>query len=483
MRTNSSFHHDNVNTITDGHRVLDISNQKRDFLYTKSKFQAKAQEISYELIFEKMVPALINSMEQNVSHHLTAAALRASRNPSLNSTTKPSADEISAEILFDNTFVKVNNKNINRETILKKTKQSRISQQPLSIGIPLFSRKPVSPVKNRGYSPDIGDIYSIIRCAELMKLLSWFQEQDVCLNIFSDGFKYQRACGTPDENILDYQNGLRFWIEALEINNYVKIINYEDHLAMTLGRELYSLREKEYFTTYLKFAADLKRHFDPRFLHRSFHNIERSSPYGAEIKYVFYSIASSVYYQSGHLGKNIVNKHDLAQYIFVDYLAEIHLASLGNISHYLPDKLLSLSLLEETWEATLKYVSISLTDRHLDVWNKIQPSGIKLSIHGKPGEIQLRPTNSKFLTMTAQHSVGGVVKTKMGTKITCEYRIEREAAGEIPVILAGSKNKNVFSKKPPDTIKKMIRSGQPFCYVPDKTEDIQKIISGSYIDA
>ncbi|HDJ1439497.1 TPA: L-tyrosine/L-tryptophan isonitrile synthase family protein [Serratia rubidaea] len=473
----------NITPITNGHRALAISSDIKNSLYTESEFRKKSSKVSTEFIFEKVVPSLINAMEQNVAHRLTAAAVRAGHNVSLYGVDKAGASEIATEILFDAKLTKCIEKNVNRSAVHQKIKYLKSSNQPLLIGLPLFSRKPVSPIKNRGHLPDIGDIHSIMRCAEIAKLLSWVHDYDIHLSIFADGFKYQRACGTPDAMISDYQASLRFWAAKLGIDKYIKIINYEDAVSHTLGPEQTRFRDEVFLNTYHQLHANTAPLFNPDSLHNSLRDIEANVPHGCELRYIFFSIASSVFYQTSDLGNRIIRRCDLAQSTFAKFLAELHGELQGNTSRFTSNRDVIASLIFEAWDAALKYVAISLTDRKLDVWRQLQPEGIKLTIHGKPGEIQIRPTNSKLPTMTAQHAVGGLAPTKAGVKVTCEYRIEREAAKEIPVLLENAPSHHKSGGYVPSLMRKMIGSEQPFCYVPENVDNIHKLLSGNYTDA
>lgn len=473
----------NVTPISNGNRALEISDRNIHSLYTEGEFRKKALAIPSDFIFEKIVPSLINLMEQNIAHRLTSAALRANHNNSIYGVKKAGITEISTEILFDPKLTKVIKNNASRESIHRKIKGLYDNKKSLSIGLPLFSRKPISPIKNRGYLPDIGDIHSLMRCAEFAKLLSCIHDYDIHLNIFADGFKYQRACGTPYNIICDYQTSLRFWAEKLGIDKYIKIINYEDILTDTLGVDYIRYREEIFLDTYYELYKNSKFLLNPTSLCTSFHSIESQLPHGQELRYIFSSIASSVFYRADNLGDRIIRKDDIAQNIFTEFMARLHVELQRKTYKHTSNKEIIEELIFETWDAALKYVAISLTDRKLNVWQKLQPNGIKLTIHGKPKEIQIKPTNSKFPAMTAQHSVGGLRATRSGAKITCEYRIEREASREIPILLENISGSLQTSSYLTPTIRKMIASEQPFCYVPANIDNIYSFLSGAYTDA
>ncbi|MGJ8525853.1 hypothetical protein LMG33818_001600 [Halomonadaceae bacterium LMG 33818] len=472
----------NVTPITNGNRVLDMAERKKDLLYTACEFRKKALTVSTEFIFEKTIPQLVNLMERNVAHRLTNAAMRATRNSSIYNVKKAGALEIATEILFDSKIIKVAADKNSRSYVHKKLKFLDNNSLTLSIGLPLFSRKPISPVKNRGHLPDIGDIHSLMRCAELAKLLSWMYDYDVHLDIYADGFKYQRACGTPDNIISDYQEGLKFWAIKLGIDNYIRVIDYEKAVINTIEDEKKDFREAMFLDTYHFLYKQSESFFSPNDLKKSFHHIVSNVSHGSELRYIFFSIASSVFYKTENLGFCLIQRDDVAQQNFTEFLAILNLELKGNIGKITSRSTLVESMILEVWNAALKYVAISLTDRQLDIWHKLQPEGIKLTIHGKPDEIQIRPTNSRFPAMTSQHSVGGLKFTKTGTKITSEYRIERESDKEIPVLFEKSSceiNNNYDS----NIIKRMKILDQPFCYVPANINDLYDSLSGSFTDA
>jgi hypothetical protein len=113
----------------------------------------------------------------------------------------------------------------------------------------------------------------------------------------------------------------------------------------------------------------------------------------------------------------------------------------------------------EAWEAAVRYTAISLTDRSLGVWRLLNPDGLKFTIHSKVGEIRFVPTTSEFLSMTAQHCVGGIKRSPRGSRLTFVCRLERESCNEYPVTLRND------TAAPVAPIQKMSEARQPICYL------------------
>ena len=123
----------------------------------------------------------------------------------------------------------------------------------------------------------------------------------------------------------------------------------------------------------------------------------------------------------------------------------------------------------EAWASALRYVAISNTDRQLDVWRAISGESIKFTIHPKKNEIHFIQSSPEYANMTAQHCVGGIKKDASGIKVTFSYRIERETAGEYPILLGACDN-----PMSPDTTNELSRTRQPICYASGEIDDPQQ---------
>ncbi|MFZ7239331.1 L-tyrosine/L-tryptophan isonitrile synthase family protein, partial [Avibacterium avium] len=156
------------------------------------------------------------------------------------------------EALCDSEFFKKDTFLTEKEFIISNIKSSIDFHKEINLIIPIFSRKPLSPIKNNGVNPDLGEINSLLRFYSLAKLITNLSEVKCNFIILSDGHKYNRACLTPKYIVDNYQRSLRYWIRELSLSDYVKFFDYEewiqkdkDHNWLNIREELYKSKYKE----------------------------------------------------------------------------------------------------------------------------------------------------------------------------------------------------------------------------------------------
>jgi len=205
------------------------------------------------------------------------------------------------------------------------------------------------------------------------------------------------------------------------------------------------------------------------------------------LSFTYYSIATSVFYRTADLGLRLISHEDTAQDVYIKVIGGIA-ERIDCCSQTVPmatptsseEMETALEIRQEIWDAAIRYVAISLADRSLQVWDSLLSDGVKLTIHGKLGEIQFRPTNSAFLSMTAQHCVGGIKQVPSGVKVTYSYRLERESQGQIPVVFDHIDfDHNGLGDHP---IAALVRSGQPICYLESSIADPKIALADYFTD-
>ena len=407
--------------IGQGHRAIDLARRPGVRLYSKGEFQRVAETVSAAFWTDTFIPLLRRAASERIASRLTAAAKRAHANAGTYGVAAIGAAELATEVIFDSHLVKPRQEFQSRIDIYRDFAALRKSRANLCLALPLFSRKPVSPVKNRGHYPDLAEIASLLRCYQLAALLSWAYDEEVRFLVFADGVKYRRACGTPLSQIRTYQQALRFWCTELRIGDLVEIVDYEDAVHAALGTEETERREARYRAYRDELHARYGRHFDPRTPAESLAVIERISAEGEQLGYIFRSLAASVHYRTGNLAERVTQHEDAAAERYITYLAHL-LDPAGDTAEE------DLALRAEAWGAATRYVAISMVDRELEIWSLINPAGVKLTTHAKPGEVELLPTRNPNLT--AQHCVGGIARSLTGSKVTNRYRLEHESRGD-----------------------------------------------------
>lgn len=477
-RADNSFH-----LISDGHRAVELAGKPGAHLYTQAEFRGTAQSVSPEFWMDTFIPLLRRFSSERVAARLTAAAKRARTHVDTYQAGELGPAELATEIFFDRQLTRPREQFRSRASLHCHLRSLRESRARLRIGLPLFSRKPVSPVKNRGPYPDLAEIASLLRCHELAAMLSWVYDEEVEFLIFADGMKYRRACRTAMSRVQWYQDGLRFWSDQLGIGDLVKIVDYEDALSSALGVDDTWRRESRYEEYCAQMAATYGRYFDPYDPKSSLAAIGEMSPEGAQLAYTFRSIASTVSYQTDELTERVVRGEDEAACQYLTYIGNVFvdLRSAPSGTSSLVDVARDVELRTEAWQAAICYVAISLVDRELDVWSLINPAGVKMTIHGKSGEIQIRPTRSEYTGVTAQHSVGGITHSSKGNKITFSYRLQHESGGDTPVLFDGPAS-SAGREGIPTLIQAMAVDQQPICYVSSTGRAPLEILSDCVAD-
>ncbi len=147
---------------------------------------------------------------------------------------KPTRVDIFAEAFYDPHFFKNSAKFVDYQILKSSISRSIEMNGHVEILFPIFSRKPISPIKNCGYYADLAEIATILRMASLSKILHNTLGKRVIFTVLADGKKYNRACKTPDFIVDEYQKSLQFWIDYLKLDDLVSIVDYERRVLASI---------------------------------------------------------------------------------------------------------------------------------------------------------------------------------------------------------------------------------------------------------
>lgn len=317
--------------------------------------------------------------------------------------------------------------------------------------MPILSRKPLSPIKNKGIYPDLGEINTLLRIYSISKIISILSNCECQFIILSDGNKYRRACLTNKKIVDDYQKSLKYWIDKLKLSQHIKLIDYEEYIH---SQKTNNLTEERNFL-YNKKLQELSNTFDNFFNPKDLNTLTKLynlNSLSHQLHYTFWSIITSVNYNNLFSIDNDISlyKNNEIQNFYISFISSLHLPVekairshifrkdiIGEISHYKTELLVEMR--KSAWEAAKRYVAISLTDRELNLLN-INNNLLKFTIHGKSNEFNFISTNRKNISITAQHSVAGFDFTS--GEVNYKYRIEREHNLEQAIYI-----KNSFSRE------------------------------------
>lgn len=472
--------------ISNGHRILDTCSRDDMKLYDQHSFDRNAIRLPYQVWIENILASIRQSTNDTLSTRLLALIKRTRKNLTLYNAKHAGPAELITEFFFDKIFFKVKEAHFSKQLMHHKIRSLLQQKKPLSLCLPLFSWKPVSPVKNAGYLPDFAEIASLARCYKVAHILSEIYPHEVRFNIYADGSKYRRACFTPHYMVAGYQKGMHYWNQQLGTAHLVNIIDYESAVLNAIGREKVEERKRLYHNRLRELTDKYTEHFDPHHIMDSIERVRLMDSTGEQIAFTLLAILSIVYYKHETLALPLLKRDDAASQFYLFYLQSITKDIRIMTDKQIPSQLhgdyrthfrnIMIDMRIQAWFAALKYAATSITDRRLDMWNKIDPDQIKLTIHGKAGEIKFITTNSACMTLTAQHTVGGIRRKEEHMKADFIYRIERETKGERPVMLDG-----MGGILPPDSpLMQMYTLRQPICYV-DQSVSIYELLH-DYLD-
>jgi hypothetical protein len=433
--------------ISSGHRLLKLVREKRLQLYTEAEFLGRMIYSDPGYWIDTFVPALLTSISEHVTCRVNAAIRRARKNAAAYDVKKVGVAEHITEVFYDNCWYKVREENVPRKILRQQIQRILDRGEPIELIFPIFSRKPFCPLKNRGLYPDLGEIYSLARCTEATQTANILSPTGCRLTLLADGLKYNRACRTPDEVVSAYQSALGAWKSLIVDDRVVRLVDYEQWVTEHLRQDLLSARLPLYAQRVEDLDLRFRPIFDPLAPAESLRSIEQMSDVGRQLTFTFWSIATSVNYRrlfSPAQDENVIRNYfsDEIQRLYVYFIASLHkplrnlvvprefFPSFGSLG---PRDFCELfcALSQEAFEAAIRYVAISLVDRDLKILREICPNAIKLTIHGKPGELHLLSASHRDCSITAQHSTGGFATGVINLK----YRLDREANEEVPVLL------------------------------------------------
>lgn len=455
-----------VSQISSSHRLIELTSQIRHRLnfipFSNSLF------ISQEFFLNEVLKKIIDKTELIFQNRFQSIIKRIERVSNRNK-----YDSI-IEVLYDNDLFKNSMAFNTRSFIIHNIKECIKYNGFLNLIIPIFSRKSLSPIKNQGTNPDLGEIYSLIRFYSLAKLITEISGIKCRVSILSDGNKYRRACLTPLEIINNYQNSLRFWIDKLELSEYVSLFDYEEWIK----RDQCWMEERS--SMYRKKYDDLSLKYDKFF---DFWDLNKIKYINIDLEwkqlcYTFFSIITSVNYESIFNQKfiNDVYFNKDIQNFYISFISslDMNIKDITN-SHLFRYELIGdfyfnkedivSTMRKEAWEASKRYVSISLVDREIDTLFLEKNYFLKCTIHRKEKEFNFISTSKKDYCRTAQHSVAGLDNN---LNLSYRYRIERDTKQEKRIYFEFDYNtKNTFNP-----MNLLSVSNQPIYYISNIRKEI-----------
>ncbi|MBI2790872.1 MAG: L-tyrosine/L-tryptophan isonitrile synthase family protein [Gammaproteobacteria bacterium] len=434
--------------VISAHFMHDINQQSNLHLYSLQEFSKNALTVDVSLIFERLIPTLIDASDKFIKERVSAVKIRAKKNFTLyglNSPNNIDVPEMITEIMFDRQFIKGPRSNTSRLMLYEKIKKLIEDKKPIKMVILALPYKSSSPLKCRGDMPDLAEVNFLLELVEVAKTIDFIYRNDIknsnntmgAFTVICDGSRFNTFLNEHNEKIEQYQEHLRWWIKKLGISNYVEIFDYQNVIANYLSQDLQlekkAIRERV-FHHYTNLMVPL---LDPYHMSQTMNKAiavdpdpEMCNPEGRYIplfKSLIYIVKYTALSTYADLhAKNYVDLYqELTRHIFEPYI-ELSKSDLVQVENFIsnpllksptPEKLLEYlrqSMLREAWHAAIHYMAEIRSDRDLSKEPIITcfPDHIRWTIHAKPGQVAILATTAFGFQVQPWHGVGVLKRTK-----------------------------------------------------------------------
>jgi len=455
-------------------------------LYSDQEFSKIALPVTSKLIFDHLIPSLLEASDKFVLERASAAKIRVKENYKeygMRSAKEVGLAEMITEVMFDRQFLKGAKSNFPRIALVQKVRAIVEQNKPIKMVIPALPYKSSSPLKTRGLMPDVSEINFLLGLFELVKTIECIYREKIptsesplaIFTVICDGSRFNRFLNESDETITNYQKKLHWWIEQLLLSNYIKILDYQqviaNHLPKKMQCDKMEIRKKvlEYYSELMNPLLNPAHMFhsinkaieldpDPETCHPE----GRFIPLFKSLIYIVrYKTLSN--YAALH-GENYDSLYiDLTRHIFEPYM-ELSECEYQLVEQFIlkdqvenrPTQLqileyLRCSMLHEAWNATINYLAEIRSDRDLDEEpiSACFPDYIRWTIHAKAGQLAILTTTAFGDPIQPWHGVG-VFKFTKNNKIKL-YTLPisfLEYLGATPITLIDTEQESNESVQP-----------------------------------
>lgn len=472
--------------VISSHFMHNINQNLNLMLYNPIDFSKRALLINANMIIERLLPSLIATSEQFIVKRASAAKIRARKNfieYGFSAEEQVGLSEIITEVMFDRQFLKGPKSNCSRLILSKKIKALVEKQEPIKMVIPALPYKSSSPLKSRGTMPDLSEINFLLGLAEIVKtIILIYQEEMPTSNktmakftVISDGSRFNAFLNESNETIKAYQDQLRWWVDKLNILDYVEIFDYQFVIENYLPKAFYFEKKIIKEKVYQQYTDLMTPLFKPCNLLQMICKAieldpdpESCNPDGRFIP-LFKSLIYIVRYKTlrkyaeCNEDKYVALYSELIRHIFEPYtvLNEVDFAVVKAFmanphQKKRPEQIqcyeyLRQTMLYEAWQATINYIAEIRSDRDLvlDPIATCFVDYIRWTIHAKAGQMAILTTTATGDPIQPWHGAGVFKLTKNNKiKIYTLPALLLEGEGAIPVIIANDGGECMIKDQP-----------------------------------
>lgn len=423
-------------------RFAEIEDLRR---YTPKEFNEKSIILNQHHLEKLVLPSLKKASQHFIKQRVIAIKKRTLKNWALYELENPEQIRLShalTETLFDRQFLKGPPHHASRVVLNRHLEKLLYENKNIQFVLPALPFKSHSPLKCFDRNPDFSEVNFLLALAEISQTLEGLiftleptRKIPRCFfSIISDGKRFCDFLNEPRENVIHYQKQIKKWIDILDLNQYVKLIDYQVLMKTKLSPKLKAKKERLRVTAKKEYHKQLNPLFKPSKLNECLNNIkaiepdpETGHPEGRFVP-LFKSIYYSMHFES--LDRMCQEKHEDYKRMYLGLIKNpIHAGALlisdfsqmrealtiksKKITHSKLEKL-HYDIITETWNATIEYISEIRSDRDLDTdpIMACYPDAIRWTIHSKPGQLGILTTTASGDPIQSWHGVGVFKKNK-----------------------------------------------------------------------
>lgn len=451
--------------VISSHFMHQLCKDSRLDLYDEETFAGRALTIETGAVYEWLLPSLSNAATTFSRERAAAAKQRARENYRIYGAKSAAAlgyEEYLTEVMFDPHYRRGRRETCARPIIRDGIREQMRNGLPIDMVIPALPFKFSSPLKTRGQLPDLADVsfilglYEIVRTVELLYREARPDLPGVLarFTVVSDGSRFNRLVGEPDETVSRYQIHLRRWVNRLGLQDHVEILDYRELLRDQLPSSTWATKSHLREKFRVEYTDALWPLFDPADMFATLAAAVRADPdpEASNDEGRFVSLLKSLVYTIRY------QSLDRLEGLPARALQELYRELSAHLFEPYEDSTkeqLRRSMLTEAWRAAIEYMAEIKSDRELpyDPILDCLPRFIRWTIHPKSAQLAISTTTALGLSVQSWAGAGVFKLTKNGRiKLSSLPVLALEGVGAIPVCV-----------REPDS--ELELAGQPLFYV------------------
>lgn len=475
--------------VISSHFMHKLANNPDLLPYSDEDFSARSVTIESSAVTTTLIPGLLTAASAFCADRAAAASPRARANYrqyGLGGPRDIGVAESITEIMFDPHYQREPKNSCSRQLLCSKVRDRIEAGAPIEMAIPALPFKFSSPLKTRGQLPDLADLNFILELYEIAASIELVYQEArpdlrgralVRFTVISDGSRFNDIVNESDSIVARYRSQLALWIERLQLDSYINILDYrslfQEKLPACAAEQKSTIRAR----ARREYTDAMAPIFDPNQMAAALQAAANTEPdpEHSNVDGRFGSLVQSLVFTMNYraLEKLVMLPADRYRCLYRDLTAHIFEpflpaapAELGDIQREIDAdaevaftdrgrECLRQAMLREAWTCAIDYIAEIKSDRELpeDPLLTCLPDHFRWTIHAKPGQLALLAPTA--LGLRVQPWAGAAVfkaARNRGIRLCTLPILALEGVGAIPVVVA--EDSDLFAV-----------TGQPFFYI------------------